>query len=198
MIGQGLLTFKRALPGGGVLITVLVLLRGFRGTADALKLQLSTFAGSFFGSSGELARVLLHTMPLAAAAAVAAFAIANRWIKFEGPGSIVGLASIVMAGAATGGFLQGWGRPLRSQRLPLSGSICSMRENPDQPESHLCIGRLINPVSAMHQNGPLEQLPCSAWAKSSGSPSQIWRMLHPRRSPPWLCFPRSTASWGFH
>ena len=87
----------RYLPGLTVLAVVMILLRGLTGSVEAIKLQLVTLATSFLGGGDGMAGVLVHTMPLAIAAAIATFAIANRMITFESSWSIVGLAGIVIA-----------------------------------------------------------------------------------------------------
>ncbi len=60
---------RKCLPGLVVLSTVLVLLRGPSGTVDAIQLQLTTFVASFLGAGDGLGAVVLHTLPLAVAAA---------------------------------------------------------------------------------------------------------------------------------
>ena len=101
-------SFRKVLPGLTVLIVVFVLLRGVTGTVDAVKLQLVTFLASFMGSGDGLAGVLVHTLPLAIAAAVATFAVKSRMLTFESPWSCVGLACIIIAGTSVGGLLRGF------------------------------------------------------------------------------------------
>lgn len=138
LFGGEIRALKRALPGVMVFVTVLVLLRGFEGTAGAIRLQVSTFAKSFLGGGDELIHVLLHTLPLAAAAGIAAFAISSRWLKFDSGWSIVALAGIVLAGAALGGLLRG------------------LVPNQARPEVHaeLLVGQPVN-TSA---NGPTDKV----------------------------------------
>jgi hypothetical protein len=94
------------MPSIVVLVGVLMLLRGFDGTLEALRLQVTTLAHSFLGGGDAFIRVLLHTLPLAIAAAGGTFLISAGWIKFEGVGFFVTLAVLVLAGAAVGGVLQ--------------------------------------------------------------------------------------------
>lgn len=95
------------LPGLTVLVVVLVLLRGITGTRDAIGHQIETLVSSFLGTGDGLGEVLLHTLPLAIAAAVATFAISRRMLTFESFGSVFVLACIIIVGASVGGFLRG-------------------------------------------------------------------------------------------
>lgn len=114
---------KRALPSVTVLVIVLLLLRGVTGTCAALWLQVTTLAQSFLGGGDTLAAVLLHTLPLAIAAAAASFLIFGGWIKFEGVGSFLVLAILVIAGATVGGVLQ---------QFASAGSTSRPATQPDQ------------------------------------------------------------------
>jgi len=98
---------RQAIPSALVFVAVLFLLRGYDGTVYALGRQVSMLAETFLGGSEVLVPVLLHTLPLALAAGVASFAIAARWIRFEGMWSIIVLGGIVMAGTTVGGLLRG-------------------------------------------------------------------------------------------
>ena len=100
-----------ATPSIAVMVAILLLLRGVQETSVALRLQLATFARSFFGGSDELLLVALHTLPLALSAGIAVFAIARKWITFESLWSVVAIASIVWAGASVGGFLRSLAPP---------------------------------------------------------------------------------------
>lgn len=102
-------------PGLAVMLAVLLLLRGVTGTAEALRLQLTTFMVSFVGGPDTIALVVWHTLPLGIAAAAITYAVAADWLKFESFGAVV-VASLVVLGAA-------WlGGELRDAALP-SGKI---------------------------------------------------------------------------
>jgi hypothetical protein len=96
----------RVLTGLIVLAVVMILLRGLSGSVEAIKLQIVTLARSFLNEGDGMAGVLVHTLPLAIAAAVATFAIASLMITFESHLSILGLAGIVLIGASVGGILR--------------------------------------------------------------------------------------------
>ena len=97
---------RKMIPRLTVLVTVFVLLRGVTGTADAVRLQFETLATSLLGTGDGLTGVLVQTLPLAIAAAVATFAVRAELLTFESPWSFVGLAGIILAGATVGGFLR--------------------------------------------------------------------------------------------
>lgn len=105
----------RYLPGLTVLAVVMILLRGLTGSVEAIKLQTATLSTSFLGAGDGMIAVLVHTLPLTIAAAIATFAIASRMITFESSLSIVGLAGIVMIGASLGGFLRGFAPETKPQ-----------------------------------------------------------------------------------
>ena len=63
-------------------------------------------AQSFLGSEDSMVPLLLHTLPLALSAGVAAYAISARWITFESVWSVVLLAAIIIGGTTAGGVLQ--------------------------------------------------------------------------------------------
>ena len=109
---------QRFLPGATVVLIVMLLLRGFSGSVQAIKLQMVTLATSFLGGDDGMVGVLLHTLPLALAASVATFAIARRMIRFESPLSILALALIVILGASIGGFLRQFAPHPESQPQP--------------------------------------------------------------------------------
>ncbi|MEN1680402.1 MAG: hypothetical protein AAGJ46_12485 [Planctomycetota bacterium] len=90
-------------PGFAVLLVVLLLLKGFWGTVDALWLQAATLATSFFGGPDAVVGVLWHTLPLALSAAVVTFLVAGEWLTLDSFGSLVVVALIVLGGAALGG-----------------------------------------------------------------------------------------------
>lgn len=96
----------RMLPGLTVLLVVMLLLRGFAGTLEAAKLQTLTLLTSFLGAGEGLGGVIIHTLPLAIAAAVVTFAITARMITFESPMSCVAVALIVLAGTSVGGVFR--------------------------------------------------------------------------------------------
>lgn len=98
---------RSAIPGGLVFVAVMLLLRGYDGTVDALRQQVMLFAHSFFGGEDGMMPLLFHTLPLAIAAAVATFGIAAGWIRFESVWSVVALGAIVIGGATIGGVLHG-------------------------------------------------------------------------------------------
>lgn len=95
----------KRLPGFLVLMAVLILLRGPKGTLNALVLQVTTLLSSFLGTGDGLGAVVVHTLPLAGAAAIATLLIARKVLTFESFGSFVALASIIAGGAVVGGFL---------------------------------------------------------------------------------------------
>jgi hypothetical protein len=97
----------KRLPGLIVLAVVLMLLRGPFGTIEAIRLQLTTLIGSFLGPGDGLGAVVLHTLPLAVAAAVATFLMARRILTFQSFASVVGLSLIIITGAAIGGLARG-------------------------------------------------------------------------------------------
>ncbi len=97
---------RQAVPGALVFVTVLLLLRGYDGTVSVLARQASMLAESFLGGPDVLLPLLLHTLPLALAAAIAAFAISAGWIRFESIWSVVFLSGIILAGTTIGGLLR--------------------------------------------------------------------------------------------
>lgn len=96
----------RMLPGLTVLLVVMLLLRGFSGTLEASKLQTLTLLTSFLGAGEGLGGVIIHTLPLAIAAAVVTFAITARMITFESPMPFVAVALIILAGTSVGGVFR--------------------------------------------------------------------------------------------
>lgn len=103
---EELRVLQQAVPGALIFVVVLLLLRGYHGTVYALERQGSMLLESFLGGPDALVPLLLHTLPLAIAAAVAAFSIAAGWIRFESIWSIVSLGVIVVVGTTLGGFLR--------------------------------------------------------------------------------------------
>jgi len=99
--------FRAAIPGGLVFVAIMLLLRGYDGTVDALRQQVLLFAHSFLGGEDSLMPLLLHTLPLAIATAIAAFAISAGWIRFDSVWSLVALGVIVIGGTTIGGVLHG-------------------------------------------------------------------------------------------
>jgi len=98
---------RAAIPGGLVFVVVMLLLRGYGGTVEALRQQVLLFAHSFLGGEDGMLPLLFHTLPLAIAAAIATFGISAGWIRFESVWSIVALGVIVIGGATIGGVLHG-------------------------------------------------------------------------------------------
>jgi hypothetical protein len=110
-ISDEIAVIRAAVPSGLVFIAVMLLLRGYDGTVDALRQQVLLFAHSFCGGEDGMMPLLLHTLPLAIAAAVSAFGMAAGWIRFESVWSMVVLGVIVIGGAAVSGVLHGHSLP---------------------------------------------------------------------------------------
>ncbi len=98
-------TIQKAIPHLLVMLTVMVLLVGVEGTFKAIQSQAMTLIKSFFGGEDVLMQVLLHTLPLAIAVAIATFSFAQGWLKLENVSSFVFLAGMVIAGAWIGGIM---------------------------------------------------------------------------------------------
>ncbi|TWT92763.1 hypothetical protein [Stieleria varia] len=97
---------RRLLPGAVVLLIVMLLLHGWSGTAQAIRVQTHAMLTGFFGPGDDVAGVIAHTLPLALASALATFAVVSKWLTFESFSSVVILSCIILAGTSVGGFLR--------------------------------------------------------------------------------------------
>lgn len=167
---------RQALPGALVLVVVLLLLRGYDGTLHVLSRQASMLAESFFGGPDVVLPVLLHTLPLALAAAVAAFAVSARWIRFESMWSIIVLSGMILAGTMAGGILRTLIPPATPN--PAEAHDHQLVETPNPPSASPVPLRTTSdkPVGTVSRLSDL-RLDRSQIAVQPASPPTVWEQL---------------------
>lgn len=89
-----------------VLLVVMLLLRGVQGTAEAIQMQAGVLVTCVFGHGDDVAGVIVHTLPLALAAAFVTFAVASGKLEFDSMWSVILLACMVLLGTSVGGLLR--------------------------------------------------------------------------------------------
>ena len=92
------------------------------------------------GAGDGLTGVLLHTLPLAIAAALATFAITSGSLKLESLTSVIVLACIILLGTSVGGFLRQFVPDVRAMKPIAMKPVvevheCVMKETREQQET---------------------------------------------------------------
>ncbi|TWT77358.1 hypothetical protein Pla123a_20190 [Posidoniimonas polymericola] len=99
--------WRRAPPGGWVVLALLMLLHGPRGACWAVLEQAWSLIATLLGGDQVVLAVLSQTAPLTLATALIVFLYCSEWITFESMWSVLASAGILIGGASLGAELRG-------------------------------------------------------------------------------------------